>query len=268
MISRPPGVPPGRGGRGAAQPAGAARRRRAGAGAARGRVRRCGGWLTQPARRGAAPRRAAVPASRLPAAALSAVRRTAFGHRGAGDESFVQRGAPERVGIRERLAARMLERPAARAAAVGLRPVVLDDRHAAAVGLRRERAQELVRRSSFVERRDQRLRQRDGAVERRGRRPSSRARASSGMFQWQCGASRRRGARGRRRAPTLASRSREPQIHRRGEDRVAAHDHQQLDLPGVHRLRELGDRRRARGRRGLDVRRRRSPSCRCCRARR
>ena len=90
-------------------------------------------------------------------------RRTSIRERSAGDEPVVQDAAPERLGILERLAIRGSYRPS-RSTAERARPVVLHDLVTAAVGLRGERAQQLVGRTSLVQGRDERLDDRHGAV--------------------------------------------------------------------------------------------------------
>ena len=161
------------------------------------------------------------------------------------DETIVQRRAPEGIGIREALATRILERPAASAAAVRLGPEILDDRQAAAPGLRRKGGQEIVRRPSFVERIDQRLRQRDGPLERSRISPA---------FERVClgdvpVAERRRLVRMRRVVDderNLGEPIGKTEIDGRREHGVTAHDHEQLDLSGVDGLAELHDRTAAR----------------------
>ena len=124
---------------------------------------------------------------------------------------------------------------------------------AATPGLGGERGEEIVRRLTLVERLDQRLHQRDGAVERSRIPP-----AFERMCLRDVPVAERRGLVNVRRViddeRDFDEALGEAQVHGSGERRIAAHDHEQFDLPGLDGLREIGDCGRPPGRRGLDAR--------------
>ncbi len=155
----------------------------------------------------------------------------------------MDRSSPERVGVGEHLPAGRGDGPR-RGVRVGGRPVVLDDLHRPAITLRREQCQHLLRRPPLVERGDQRLHQRDGAVVgavvspalERVRRRQIPVRERRGLVDVLAVVGDER---------HLRHPLGEPQVRRRGEDRVAAEDHEHFHLTGVHRRGELRDRREA-----------------------
>jgi hypothetical protein len=173
----------------------------------------------------------------------------AVGHGRAGDEPVVHDPAPEGLRVAEGFPVDAPDVPAA--AIVGARPVVLDDVVRAAVGLGGEDAEHLVGRAPLVERRDERLRERHRAVERAGVPPAlERVRRRDVPVRQVRGFVHVGAVVGDEGDPREALGK--PEIDRRGEHRVAAEDHEQLDLPGVHRSDQLVERGRLVGRLRLD----------------
>ncbi len=159
-------------------------------------------------------------------------RLTALGNRRPRNVSVVHRPLPDGVRRRERFARRFRNLPAAESNERAC-PIVLHDLERPASGLAGEGGQHLVRRVSVVQRRDQRLHQRD--------RPVVGTRVTPALERVRVGDVPVAQGRGFvliqpviDHEADLRQAFAELEVRGRREDRVVAHDHQELHLARVH----------------------------------